>query len=128
MIDVIASMYESEAKLTADVAAFAKEREDFKFTEGVPAPWPPNELVELIVNTGGTFNWIEPEPVVEPEPIPKPEIPIDKQREYRFREETDALFMSACEDFTIGSSGWLAAIEAWKAEKEKIRLACPYPE
>lgn len=52
--------------------------------------------------------------------------PVQQARQLRYREETDALRLKADEDHTIGSDEWLAAIEAWKAAKEAIRLELPY--
>ena len=54
--------------------------------------------------------------------------PIRSLREQRYRAETDALFMVACEDSTIGDSNWLAAIESWRTAKENIRTELPYEE
>lgn len=52
--------------------------------------------------------------------------PIQQARQLRYREETDALRLKADEDYVVGSAEWLAAIEAWKAEKAAIRSELPY--
>jgi hypothetical protein len=54
--------------------------------------------------------------------------PIRLQREQRYRTETDPLRMKLDEDFTLGSSEWLARLEEWKSAKAKIREELPYPE
>jgi hypothetical protein len=54
--------------------------------------------------------------------------PIRQAREARYRAETDALRMKADEDYTIGDSSWLAAIEVWKTAKAAIRTELPYED
>ena len=53
---------------------------------------------------------------------------IKRRRIEQYQAETDPMRMSLDEDFTIGSDAWNAALAAWKAAKDAIRVSLPYPE
>jgi len=122
MLIVQNTQYTSQEDLIADITAFQQAIEEHKFTENIPAPLT-NELVECIVRMhNGKFQW-----VVE---TPDGDVlnTVVLQRRARYQEETDPLFMRACEDYTMGSEEWNTAINEWKIAKARIREELSYPE
>ena len=54
----------TKEELAAAVADFQAELEAHKLTEGVPAPWPPSDLIEMLARSGEEFEIEAPPPVV----------------------------------------------------------------
>lgn len=60
---ITSAHYPSKEQLEADVQTYLDALEAHKFTEGVPAPLPPNDLVETIVKNNLAWSWEQlPEP------------------------------------------------------------------
>ena len=60
---ITSAHYPSKEQLEADIQAYTDAFEAHRFTEGVPAPLPPNDLVEAIVKNNLDWTWEQlPEP------------------------------------------------------------------
>jgi hypothetical protein len=123
MIVVYSTQYSSRADLEADIAAFVQNIEQHKYTENVPAPLT-NDLIEIIVRKHNCeFEWV----IENADGSVTPDEPR-ALRKQRYINETDPLFLKACEDYEIGTEEWNKPITEWKAAKAKIRKEIPYLE
>lgn len=62
----------AEEKFIADLAAYRAARDAHKLTVGVPAPFPPHEIMRVIVDSGEPL-------VIERDPKPVPFTPTPSQ-------------------------------------------------
>ena len=119
-MEVISTRYESKKALESDIAEYMQALEAHKLTEGVPAPFPPNDLVANIVAHGGEFEW-----VVE-EPDGSVQSTIEEQRQARYRAEADPIYLKIVEESLRNKTE--PDFTEWLAKKDAIRKELPYPE
>ena len=64
--------YQSREQLESDILDYQQALEAHAFTEGVPAPFPPNDLVEVIVKNNIEWEWVEVEETPPVSSVPEP--------------------------------------------------------